>query len=144
MAQNQAIKKGQGRKAKNEGGDIQSDKQRDELSRTGKRPHGDSAVPAHICILTYLKQNLKFYRQHRTLCDAGGMVAKATKPNRIYLLCYFTFIFKMRNKISWDVFLVTCRHVTRGPHRFLSLCIRIRIIIAEIEIFQVKKSRIGV
>ena len=24
-------------------------------------------------------------RQHRTLCDAGGMVAKTTMPNRIYL-----------------------------------------------------------
>ena len=76
MAQNQAVKKGHGRKAKNEGVDIQSDKQRDELFLTGKRPHGDSAVPVQIYILASLKQNLKFYRHHRTKCDDGGLVVK--------------------------------------------------------------------
>lgn len=83
--------------------------------------------PRCLCSRAKLIFSLKIFRQHRTTCDAGGMVANATKPNRIYLLCYITFIFKIRNKISWDVFLVICRHVTRGPHCFLSLCMRIRI-----------------
>lgn len=58
--------------------DIQRAKQKDELCRIGRIPHGTLFLPVHICISTYLKIR-KLRRHHRMSCDDGGMVAKGNQ-----------------------------------------------------------------
>ena len=52
-----------------------------------------------------------FRRHHRTKCDDGGMVAKATKPNRTYLLTptYLLYILRNYNKVLGGVIVGYCR-----------------------------------
>lgn len=45
---------------------------------------GGDFIPVCLYVCFQHTQSLNFRRQHRTKCDVGGMVAKATKPNRIY------------------------------------------------------------
>ena len=37
------------------------------------------------CVIAWMPKNSIFCRHHRTKCDDGGLVAKATKPNRIQI-----------------------------------------------------------
>ena len=72
------------------------------------------------------------------MCDAGGMVAKATKPNRIYL--------ERHDKIFWGgVLLVTCKHVTRGPQSIIFISAKnCKIILNAVTFLNVKMGYGGI